>query len=99
MTPDEQSALARDQYGVGVEHGQTIADVIIKAFPSRTTRYVRRKTREILNQSFSNVQNKLLANGIEAHFRRPVAAGFIAGVKERDPELAAYLDRRVTLLG
>src|SRR3977135_3211398 len=102
MTPTEQTALIAEQNASGRAHGIDIANVIIVRFPpgpSRSTRYIRRKLREIVNGSFSRPLRTFSVHGIEPRFRQPFADGFIIGLNERDPELSAYLNQRVTSLG
>ena len=102
MTPTEEAETIREQYASGHSYGIDIANVINEQFPPgprRSTRYVRRKLRQIINESFSTPQRIFLVHGTESRFRQPFADGFIIGLKERDPELSAYLDTKVSSLG
>jgi len=91
----ERTTPASDQYAAGHKYANTVADIITKQFPPgifRSTRFVRRKLRKMTNESLIDVINALVANGIDAALRRAFQDGFIIRLKERDPELASYVN-------
>jgi hypothetical protein len=90
MNKTERAALVRDQHATGVQHGINTARVIIENFPNGFTPDVGLEIQNITDNARANVLATLKAKGITSIFRRPVADGFDAGLKQ---EYFAYADQ------